>query len=132
VIEYGQNVFSRNEVSAWCSKFKDYRTVLNDDTQKDRSRPRTSHTDENCVIVEGLIKEDRRVKVHENDEVTGIAKSTVYERILYLNVHNRFCSLGSENAHRGAQKQKNGCFACKSLPLPRLRRIVRGKHRYRR
>jgi hypothetical protein len=51
-------------------KFKDCQTVLNDDPQKHRGRPRTSHTDENCVIVEGLIREDRRVKVGEIAEVT--------------------------------------------------------------
>jgi transposase len=55
---YGQNVFSRKEVSVWCNKFKDGRMALNDDPQKHRGRPRTSYTDENCVIVEDLIRED--------------------------------------------------------------------------
>jgi hypothetical protein len=70
---YGQNVFS--------NKFKDGRTTLNDDPQKHRGRRRTSHTDENCVIVEGWIRVDRRVKVHEIAEVIGIAESTVHEII---------------------------------------------------
>lgn len=39
----GQNVFSRK--------------VLNDDPQTHGGRPRTSHTDENCVIVEVLLRE---------------------------------------------------------------------------
>jgi hypothetical protein len=55
---YGQNVFSRKEVAVWCNKFKDGKTALNDDPQKHRGRPRTVHTDENCVTVEGLIRED--------------------------------------------------------------------------
>jgi hypothetical protein len=46
-----------------------------------RSRPRTSHSDEYCVIVEGLIREERRVEVREIAEVTGITKSTVLEII---------------------------------------------------
>jgi DNA-binding IclR family transcriptional regulator len=45
------------------------------------------HTDENCVIVEGLIWEDQRVNVREIAEVTGIAKSTVQEIISDLNFH---------------------------------------------
>jgi hypothetical protein len=41
----------------------------------------------NCVIVKGLIGEDRRVEVHEIAEVTGIAKGTVHEIISDLNFH---------------------------------------------
>jgi hypothetical protein len=48
---YGQKVFSRKEVSVWYNKFKDGRAALNDDPQEHRGRPRTSHTDENGVIV---------------------------------------------------------------------------------
>jgi predicted transcriptional regulator len=42
-------------------------------------------TNENCVIVEGLIREDRRVKVREIAEVTGTAKSTIHEVVSDLN-----------------------------------------------
>jgi outer membrane protein assembly factor BamA len=72
-------------VSVWCNKFKDGRKALNDDPQKNTGRPRTSHTDENSVIVESLIKEDQRAKIREISEVTGIAKSTVHEIISCLN-----------------------------------------------
>jgi hypothetical protein len=88
---YSQNVFSQMEVPVWCSKFKDGRTALNDDPQKHRGTPRTSHTDEYCVIVKGLIREDRKVKVREIAEVTGIAKSTVHEIISNLN----FCKVSA-------------------------------------
>jgi predicted DNA-binding protein YlxM (UPF0122 family) len=84
---YGYNVFSRMEVSVWCNTYKDSQRALNDDPQEHRGRPRTSHTDENCVTVEGLIREDQRVKVREIAEVTGIAKSTVHEIISDLNVY---------------------------------------------
>jgi hypothetical protein len=43
---YSKNVFSGKEVSVWCSKFRDGRTALSDDPEKQRGRPRTSHTDE--------------------------------------------------------------------------------------
>jgi hypothetical protein len=38
---------------------------MNNDTEKHKSRPKSSHTIENCIIVEGLIREDRRVDVSE-------------------------------------------------------------------
>lgn len=82
---YGPKVLSRKEVSVWCKKFKDGRTDLIDDPEKNRGRPRTSHTDENCSIVEGLIREDRRIKVREIEEMTGIPKSCVHEIICDLN-----------------------------------------------
>jgi hypothetical protein len=48
---------------------------------RNTGRPKISHTDENCVIVEGLIRQDRRGIVRDIAEVTGIAKSTVHEII---------------------------------------------------
>jgi hypothetical protein len=39
--------------------------ALNDDPEKYRGRRMTLYTDENVVIVKGLIREDRRVKVRE-------------------------------------------------------------------
>jgi hypothetical protein len=48
---YGDKVFSRKEVSVWCNKFKDGRTALNDDPEKNSGRPRTSHTDANFIFV---------------------------------------------------------------------------------
>jgi hypothetical protein len=35
---YGRNVFSPNEVSLWCNKFKDGRTALIDDPEKHQGR----------------------------------------------------------------------------------------------
>jgi hypothetical protein len=75
----------------WCHKLKYGQTALNDDPQKHRGRRRTSHTDENRVIVEGLLREDQRVKIHEIDEVIGTAKSTVHEIISDLD----FCKVSA-------------------------------------
>jgi histone-lysine N-methyltransferase SETMAR len=90
---YGQNLFNRKEPSVWCNKFKDGRTTLGSTViiHRNRGRPRTSHTDENCVIVEGLIREDQRVKVREIAAMTGIAKSTGHEINLDLN----FCKVSA-------------------------------------
>jgi hypothetical protein len=63
------------------TNLKDGQTAQNYDTQEQKGRPRTSPTDENCVIVEGLAREDRRVKVRGIAEVIGIAKYTVHEII---------------------------------------------------
>ncbi|GBL90705.1 hypothetical protein AVEN_223356-1 [Araneus ventricosus] len=48
---YGLNVLRRKKVNVWCQQFKDGRTDLNDDEEKKRGRPRTSHTDDNCSKV---------------------------------------------------------------------------------
>jgi hypothetical protein len=45
---YGENAFSRKEVSVGFNKFKYGRTALNDNPEKKRSRPTTSHTNEDC------------------------------------------------------------------------------------
>jgi hypothetical protein len=63
VSDYAPKVFKK--VSVWCDKFKDGRTALNDDPQGHRGRPRASHADENSVIVEGLTREDQKVKFRE-------------------------------------------------------------------
>jgi hypothetical protein len=55
--------------------------AINDDAEKQRGRLRSSHTDENCVIAEGLMRKDRRVKVREITQMTGTAKSTLQEII---------------------------------------------------
>jgi hypothetical protein len=64
-----------------CNKFKDGRMTLNDDPEEHRGWPRASHSDENCVIFESLIREDRRVNAREIGEVKGIVKSALHETI---------------------------------------------------
>jgi hypothetical protein len=65
--------------------------ALNGDPEKHKGRPRTLHTDENCVIDKGLIREDQRVQFHEIAEVTGTAESSVHEIISDLN----FCKVSA-------------------------------------
>jgi hypothetical protein len=43
---------------------KDGRTALNDNPEKQRGRPRTSHTDEGSVIVASLIREGLKSEIH--------------------------------------------------------------------
>jgi hypothetical protein len=106
---YGQNVLSRKEESVWCNKFIDCRMALNDDPRKHRGRPRISHTEENCVIVEGLIRKDRRVKVREIAEVAGIAKSTVHEIISEVSAHWVLKMLTEDTKAKEAALLENLC-----------------------
>jgi hypothetical protein len=51
---YFQKVFGPKEMTAWRNKLK----MMN--PEKHRGRSRTSRTDENCVVVEGKIKESNQ------------------------------------------------------------------------
>jgi predicted transcriptional regulator len=62
--------------------------MIHRNTEADQGPP---HTDENCVIVEGLIRKDQGVSVREIAEVTGIAKNNVHEIISDLN----FCKVSA-------------------------------------
>jgi hypothetical protein len=61
----GQVVFSRKEVPVWRNKFEDGRMTLGYDPEKHRGRPRTTHTDGNSSIIEGLLRKDGRVRLPE-------------------------------------------------------------------
>lgn len=76
---------------------------LNDDPEENRGRPRTSHTDENCLIVEGLFKEDCRTKVCK---ISKVFLRVVPEK---LKLSQSSVSLGAENAIRELQNQSNEC-----------------------
>jgi hypothetical protein len=65
------SVYGRKEVSVWCNRVKDGRTALNDDTKKHRVRPKTSHSDENCVIFKGSYR-----KIEERKLVKRIAEDS--------------------------------------------------------
>jgi hypothetical protein len=127
---YSQNIFSQKEVSLWYNRFKDGWMALKDDTQKHRGRPGTSHTDENCVIVRRFDKGRSKSQSSWNFWSDRYCNKHCSWNRLRFKLMQGICSLGSENAHRVVQKQKNGCFAWKSLLLPRWRRIVCGKHRF--
>jgi hypothetical protein len=70
----------------------------------------TWHTDENCVLIEGLIREGQR-KVPEMAQVTGIAKSSVHEIISHFTFHKMTAHWVPKNAHQRAQEQKNDFIA---------------------
>jgi hypothetical protein len=73
---HGQKVLSREKCVCVVQECKDGRSACND-PEKHRGRPRPSHTDENCVTVDGLIKGDRGVKVSEKH----------YKQQLYNTLH---------------------------------------------
>jgi hypothetical protein len=92
---YGQNVPSRKEVPLWCNKFKGVQTAQND-PEKHRGKPRTWHTEENCVVVEGLMREDRRIKSVppgcKNDNSMHLSANA---RKLYIGIHVEVFTLRS-------------------------------------
>lgn len=61
---YGLNILSRKK-----SEFGTKNLQLDKQSWmmiwRKRNRPRTSHTDDNCTVDEGFIKEDHCIKVHE-------------------------------------------------------------------
>jgi hypothetical protein len=66
-------------------QIKNGRTALNDNPEKQRVRPRTSHTDEDCVIVEGNTEESRlvnRISKHNCALLHSIGKEHYREGML--------------------------------------------------
>lgn len=72
--------FIFEEVSVWCKKFKDGRMAFNDEPEKNRGISKSSHTDENCIILDLLIRVDLNMTVFESEEVIGIPESCVNYR----------------------------------------------------
>jgi hypothetical protein len=73
------------EASVWRNKFKDGQRALNDNPEKHRGRPWTWYTDENCVIVEGLIREYLRFEVFKITELqyfTSLGKEQ-YHKVMF-------------------------------------------------
>jgi hypothetical protein len=62
---HNQKAFCLKEGTVWCNKFKDVRTALNDDPEKNRGKTKAWHNDGHWVITKDLMREDRRVKVRE-------------------------------------------------------------------
>jgi hypothetical protein len=83
--------------------------ALSDDPKKERGTPKTSHIDENCVLVQGLIRVDRRVNVREIAELTSIVKSTVFEIVSDLRL-NSVPAAFRKSPPRSTKKENNNCF----------------------
>jgi hypothetical protein len=77
---------------------------------------RSKHTDENCVTVKGLRREDHNVKVCEIAEVASFAKTAVHE-MSALKTYVKCFLAGFLKCPLRNTKAKNGCFASKSLPV---------------
>ena len=79
VTVYGNNVMSKKQVYAWCSKFSEGRSNLDDDPRPGRKQ--TSSSDNNVMRVEALIRGDRRLKVREMALDLGLPKTIVHRII---------------------------------------------------
>jgi hypothetical protein len=60
---YSANIMSWKQVWVWCTAFDNGRTDVQDEQRS--GRPSTSTTDDNLCRIEGLIQEDRRIRVSD-------------------------------------------------------------------
>lgn len=73
---YGQDVMSKKQVYTWCTLFANGRTSVSD--QPRSGRPISSASDDNVVMIDALVQEDRRVKIRTIAETLNISKSCVH------------------------------------------------------
>jgi hypothetical protein len=73
---YGANVISRKHVWVWCTAFDNGRTDVQDEERS--GRPSTSTTDDNACCIEGLIQENRRIRLRDIADEHNISIGTVH------------------------------------------------------
>jgi hypothetical protein len=83
-----------------------------------------SETDEDCVTVDGMTREDRRVRLREIAVLTDIAFESSY-----LNFRKVYALCVSKMTTR-CRETKEWLLLLKIVAIPRWRRNVRGKRRY--
>lgn len=84
VAVYGESSPSYATVKRWAREFQCGRESLQDDARS--GRPSTSITQENIETVHQLVLNNRRIKVHEIEETTGISYGSI-ESILHEHLH---------------------------------------------
>jgi len=73
---YGEDCLSRTRCHKWYQRFKSGRTSIEDDPKS--GRPSTSMDDDHVEKVLAVIRQNRRVTVHEVAEEAGICKSSCH------------------------------------------------------
>jgi hypothetical protein len=86
--EYGANVMSWKHVWVWCTAFDNCTTDVQDEQRS--GRPSTSTTDDDACLIEGLIQENRRIRLRDiADELNisiGTVHNIVHEQLRYRKV----------------------------------------------
>lgn len=82
--QYGDDVLSYRAVTYWASQFRRGRVSVRDDERS--GRPVDVTTEENVAKVEKLVMENRRVKISELQEETGLSYGTV-SHVLHDQLH---------------------------------------------
>jgi len=72
---YGDSSPSFSKIKKWAAEFKHGRTSLEDDPRE--GRPKSATTPEITEQVHDMVLDDRRMKVREIAETTGISKECV-------------------------------------------------------
>jgi hypothetical protein len=87
---YGANVMSRKKVWVWCTAFDNGRTDVEDEQQS--GRPSTSTTDDNVCRIEGLIQENRRIRLRDIADKLNISICTVQNIVQEQPGYRKVCS----------------------------------------
>src|SRR5215469_4145370 len=123
---YGKNVMTKCSVFKWCKKFDEGRNSICDESRS--GRPKSSTTDENILKIDGMIKEDRRLKIRTISTALGISKSRVYEivhgKLGYHKICARFVPKQLTDAHK--ESLAYGFESCSSVPLPHGKESISG------
>jgi histone-lysine N-methyltransferase SETMAR len=89
---YGANIMSRKHVWVWCTAFDNGRTDVQDEQRS--GWPSTSTTDDNVCRIEGLIQENRRIRLSyiadERNISIGTVRNIVHEQLRYRKVCSRW------------------------------------------
>jgi hypothetical protein len=102
---YGANVMSRKHVWVWCTAFDNGRTDVQDEQRS--GRPSTSTSDDNVCRIEGLIQENRRIRLRDiADELNisvGTVHSIVHEQLGFRKVCSRWVPNQLTEVHKSAK-----------------------------
>ena len=71
-IAFGEEAMCRTQTYKWWKRFKEGRTLVDDDPRS--GRPSTSKTDDNVAKVREVIRSNRRLTVREVAEEVSISK----------------------------------------------------------
>jgi transposase len=76
-IAFGKEAMCRTQTYEWWKRFKEGRTLVDDDPRS--GRPSTSKTDDNVAKVREVIHSNRRLTVQEVAEAVSISKTVCHE-----------------------------------------------------
>jgi hypothetical protein len=93
---------SRKQIWVWCTAFDNGRTDVQDEQRS--GRPSSSTTDDNVCRIEGLIQENRRIRLRdiadEHNISIGTVQNIVHEQLGYRKVCSRWVPKQITEVHK--------------------------------